>query len=217
MRIPGFLILGVFLLAARLPAGALAWDRLKVEIAATPGQSELAATFPFRNQSGGSVTLGAVTPGCGCTTANLTKKIYAPGESGEIAIAYKIGDRMGKQSVTITVETEDPKDRYHLTLLVDIPTLVTIEPRLVFWNTGDTATEKSIYVSAGGPANVKLISARADNAEIETRIEEIEAGRKYRLQVRPLKRGGELNTAIQAEVHIDGVGSRTYSAAVYLK
>lgn len=41
------------------------------------------------------MSITARTFSCGCTTAELTKSTYAPGEGGEFVAKFKVGGREG--------------------------------------------------------------------------------------------------------------------------
>ena len=50
------------------------------------------------NEGQTAVTNESLKPSCGCTTAELEKKTYAPGEKGEVRARFDIGQRVGVQS-----------------------------------------------------------------------------------------------------------------------
>jgi hypothetical protein len=85
------------LLLLAIPAlcfGALSWTNQKVELTAKPGEKEVIGLFRFVNSGNTTITVTDIKPGCGCTTAELIKRTYAPGEAGEIKAVFTIGDRM---------------------------------------------------------------------------------------------------------------------------
>jgi hypothetical protein len=199
---------------ACLRAGPLTWERQSIDHDATPAETETHVTFPFRNTSDRAVTIVGLQPECGCTTATIAKKTYGPGERGEVGISIKLGDMVGLQVKRIAVTTDASPSGEDLVVRITIPTLVVIEPRLLFWNKGDTTPEKSIIISAGSTANINVLSARAVSAGIDSRIEIIEAGRKYRLVVRPGTAGEDFDSRVEGEVEIAGIGRRPFIAAV---
>ncbi len=66
------------------------------------------APFPFKNETDHTVTITDVDTGCDCLKAQLAKKQYAPGESGELAIAFDSKGYEKAYAQTIVVKT-DPK------------------------------------------------------------------------------------------------------------
>jgi hypothetical protein len=61
-----------------------------------------------------------VVASCGCTTTMLSDKIVKPGQTGKIKTTFNSSGRVGNQSKTITVITNDPKN-----------------PRVILWIRGD--------------------------------------------------------------------------------
>src|SRR6267154_2552040 len=121
--------LSLFFLA-RLDASTLAWekDKISTEVIADE-QTEVKAAFPFKNTGSHPVTITGAQPSCGCTTAALDKKTYAPGESGEIAVVFHTAGRIGQQEKFITVTTNEPNQTpTRLLLEVNIKECLSIAP-----------------------------------------------------------------------------------------
>ena len=98
-------------------------------------KTEYTATFAFKNKGDAAVEIKEVNSSCGCTTALPSKRIFEPGESGEISATFDYGSREGKQVKSIRVETDQEKDpRIFLTLEVEIPTALEVSPSVVMWN-----------------------------------------------------------------------------------
>lgn len=53
------------------------------------------AAFLLTNIGDAQMSITARTFSCGCTTAELTKSTYAPGEGGEFVAKFKVGGREG--------------------------------------------------------------------------------------------------------------------------
>src|SRR5205814_718065 len=109
------------------------WDKTSQEFQRTPADEALETHFTFRNTGQTPVTIKALRPSCGCTTARLEKKTYAPGEQGEIAARFVFGDRKGLHhlSVAVTTSSEKPNDTVVLNLRVNIHDPLAITPALV--------------------------------------------------------------------------------------
>src|SRR5690606_23474941 len=127
-------ILAVFLTSSVL--GALAWEKEKQQFETEFGQESVEAVYEFTNTGDQTVTITSAKASCGCTVPTLEKKVYEPGESGELTAIFTLGSRQGAQHKTITVETEsgDESQQYKLELEVDIPIPVTLSPRVRFWS-----------------------------------------------------------------------------------
>lgn len=126
----------VFLAPALLPSllmGGLTWTTTEQEIAAGVGEAEVKATFVFRNTGDEPVTISRVKTSCGCTTAGLEKKTYAPGESGQIALSLKTVGRGPEQTVISQVFTDQQKTPHYLKFTAQIPVPVTADRRVIIW------------------------------------------------------------------------------------
>src|SRR5580704_9751815 len=183
----------------RLGAGALTWgkDRISTEVIAGE-QAEVKATFPFKNNGDHAVTITGAKPSCGCTTAGLDKKTYAPGESGEIAVVFHPAERTGLQEKYITVTTDEPNQTpTQLLLEVNIKQYLTVEPRLLAWKLGNKPSEKLAVVSALPSRPITELTAQGVVAgACETRIEVVEKGQKYNLYVKPVSTAKGLITEV---------------------
>jgi hypothetical protein len=116
----------------------LTWPAREAELHPKAADTEATATYAFANDSDHSVTITSIATSCGCTTAKLDQKTYAPGQSGEIEATFVIGDRTGEQRKTIVVETDDPTEStVLLRLSVRVPPLVEITPKHLRWQAGE--------------------------------------------------------------------------------
>tara|TARA_B100001059_G_scaffold78208_1_gene75996 strand:+ start:2288 stop:3385 length:1098 start_codon:yes stop_codon:yes gene_type:complete len=88
-------------------------------------------SFPFMNAGAGSLVILQVKAGCGCTTPELSKKVFAPGESSEIKVAFR-PKGTGVQTKRITVTTNDPgRPIVTLSIKADITPFVSFSPKTV--------------------------------------------------------------------------------------
>src|ERR1700760_2185150 len=144
--LPLFVLL---LLSAGLHAHAqLKWDQRIQEFHRVPDDKEIWAHYTFHNLTANPVTIKSLRSSCGCTTAHLDKKTYAPGESGEVLLHFIFGDRKGFYRKTVTVTTDDKDAQPEvINLLITINDPVTIAPALVFWRTGEANTAKDVQLT----------------------------------------------------------------------
>ena len=86
--------------------GQLKWENPEQTVIAKPQDKVLVTKFRFTNVGTSPVKITDLRPSCGCTTAVLEKKEYAPGESGEIEAKFKFNGRVGHQEKWIVVTTD---------------------------------------------------------------------------------------------------------------
>lgn len=184
-------LLGALCIFGGIPARAgLKWEAKTVTLEATAPVLE--ARFPFVNAGRGAVEIHTVRTSCGCTTTALAKRRYEAGERGEIVARFEVGERVGHQEKTVSVETSDAAEPTELRLVTDIPELVRLRPGFVFWTRGEELRPKTIILEAPpAPANVKsparLAEVRVDSSSADMRVEcrPVTPGRRYELVVHP--------------------------------
>lgn len=181
------LLIAALVLTATVGRASLTWQNTEHEFATAPGDQIAIGLFRFTNPGKAPVTIISLDTSCGCTTAELAKRTYAPGESGEIKAIFNLGERTGLQEKSVQVTTdENPSAPTTLKLKVTIPDLFTCTPRLQLWRVGDSPSAKTTLVTAVGPLKITGLEpypAMPDQAT--TRIECLEAGTRYRLTLEP--------------------------------
>jgi hypothetical protein len=173
------------LLAASQPLMAqLKWDTQSVDRAPAISDTKVEVAFGFENAGKSPVTIDALKSSCDCTLATLEKKTYAPGERGTISAMFKIGDRKGKQAISITVLSDQGTQIGDLRLNVAIPEVAKLMPTLVSWKTNAEPDAKNIEVQAAPGRTIRVVKATS-KGNVRTSIETIEEGARYRVVISP--------------------------------
>ena len=113
------------------PQPRVEFEKLTHQFGVINDEREVSYEFKFRNTGDSNLEIFELKGSCGCTVPALDKKVYAPGESGQIKVIYNPNNRRGKQHTTVTVTTNDPV-RAQLTLGLESevkPTIMT-EPQV---------------------------------------------------------------------------------------
>ena len=163
----------------------LTWANKFAELKADAKTATLEARFHFTNTGRQPVDVRQIESSCGCTTAELTQRHYAPGESGDIVARYTVGSHVGRQDKTIAVFTNDREAPTTLTLSIQIPEVLRIAPPFVAWKHAEDAKTKTITLEQLQEAPVEDISVQSSNAGISVALQTLAKGRKYRLDVTP--------------------------------
>jgi hypothetical protein len=199
MRPHRFLMLLPLLLFA-IPARAqLQWDKPIQRFERSPDDHAIEARYTFRNAGAAPITIKSLRSSCGCTTAKLDRKTYAPGEAGEVVVKFTFGDRKGLYRKTVTVNTDEKtSEPVVLSLLVDIHEPLTIAPALVFWRTGEENLPKSVQIDAESAQHVHIKSVSSTNPRFIATLVAGKAGEHYAVAIAPT------DTAQKdaAEVHV---------------
>jgi hypothetical protein len=172
------------LLAASAFAG-LVFEQTEIVHSAGLTEEKTEAVFRFTNTGSEAVTVIDPVSSCGCTVPKLEKKVYQPGESGEIKAVFTYGSRVGVQRKRITLKTIQPSAETHLlTMVTHIPEWVEIEPRVLRWKIGEPASARQIRVKAALPEKVELELPEAAFRYFRLEVEEVAPG-SYVLTVTP--------------------------------
>ncbi len=107
----GRLILSLVLAASPCLAAGLQWERQSIEATAQPGQKVVQVEFPFRNTGDRAVTILSVETSCRCTSADTSKKTYAPGERDAVSVDFAVGGWTGVVDKDVTVTTDGPESK----------------------------------------------------------------------------------------------------------
>ncbi len=178
------LFAGLFL--AVCPARAeLTWTQKTVELKADARTTVLEAKFHFTNSGKQAVDVRQIESDCGCTTAELEKRHYEPGASGDIVARYTVGNHVGLQTKTIAVSTSDREQPTLLTLAVQIPEVLRIAPPYVAWKHDEAARPKEISLELMQDTPIDEITVQSSNTGMRVAIQTLVKGRKYRLDITP--------------------------------
>jgi hypothetical protein len=183
--------LTTFLISITIPfavSANLAFDIERIDHEATLDETEYKAVFPFTNRGNKAVEILDVKSSCGCTTAIPSKRVFQPGESGEISATFDYGSREGKQIKSIRVETnQDPNPQIALTLQVNIPTALEVSPSVVMWNraTESEFKAKEVTITSELDESVEIVEVIASSDLFSHEIKVLDAGKKFTLAITP--------------------------------
>jgi hypothetical protein len=198
VKIASGILAGILLLSIPGATRAqLVFEKKEVDLKAGLSDKEVVARFPFRNAGNYTVHIGDIETSCGCTTAVLEKRTYAPNEKGEITATFEIGDRIGLQDKTILVETDDPKaSTISLDMRITIPDLLEVRPALLYWRHGEAPTAKTLTVKVLNGLPVKEVTASSSDPKVKTKVETVTPGKEYTVAVTPPGDGTTVDSLI---------------------
>ncbi len=182
-KVPGFTL--IFLAGIAACPAALEWKTTDLQLTAQPGQQALSVTFPFRNAGDRPVRIISLDPSCRCVSAAPDKAVCAAGESGEIRVELALTGYSGRvrRSVTVTTDAADGKFA-ELTLTVEIPELVAITPRFLYWRVGAVPEVKVVEVVVTDPKTTTLSQVECANPRFQAQLSPGRSG-AFRLTVQP--------------------------------
>jgi hypothetical protein len=137
------------------PGAAIEFTALTHDFGVISDERDVETKFKFSNNGTADLEIVDLKGSCGCTVPQLAKKVYKPGEGGEITVRYNPHNRRGKQQTSVTVTTNVP-DKASLTLSVqsEVKPTVTTEPQV--------ASVGQIERGKGGTAKLMITSRKLD-------------------------------------------------------
>ena len=169
---------------------ALVWEKREINVEAQANEREVVAQYRFRNAGTTAVRIVDLVTNCDCTTMELSRRTYGPGEEGMMTVRSSIGSRVGVQQNTIGVITDEVGvEPTVLQLRANIQSLVTLSAPVLSWRLGAEPDEKTMEVNAASSLRIAQLTIAdaypADAADV--RIETVAEGTRYRVHVRLLR------------------------------
>lgn len=147
MRLLLFL-LSTMLCINLLSAEVISWDTKEIKLQLEPTQSDIRATFTLTNNSEFPIRLDRVETSCGCTASIIKSKVVEPGEKGEVIGIFHKGKRSGVSRNTLNLFIEGVDHSVAtLSMVVEIPELIRIQPKIIYWKSGEAETPKKVKIS----------------------------------------------------------------------
>lgn len=142
-------------------------------------------TFILRNEGDLSLEIGQVKPACGCTVANLSEKVIAPGKEATLATRLSLRGRTGRQSKSISVDSNDPQNpRIQLRLEGNVVQPTEITPNRVFFaNAPMDRSETNAVTIRSNTKPLKISEVTSSVPQFATLLEIVAEGREYRIHV----------------------------------
>lgn len=126
-------------------ADALHFTSLTQEFSATENSVDIHASYVFTNSSDHAITISEIKTTCGCTTAELEKRTYQPGEAGTINVIFDIGSRTGEQQKSIAV-ISSTGEKSTLVLKVHLPPGPSFSSTIASWRQGTPPDPRVIFI-----------------------------------------------------------------------
>lgn len=188
--IPSLCCLFICAILSQAYAESLSFDSLTVETTVDPSTPGVLITFPFTNKTSKSISMDGIAAPCSCIEAKFKddKKVYQPGESGEVTAVFKAGNFFGTVSKQLVVwQKGDDKTRPSavLTALIHIPELAAIEPKTLNWSTNETVSSKTCRITINQPEEIHVTEVVTTNNHFATQLKTITSGREYEIVVTP--------------------------------
>jgi hypothetical protein len=137
-----------------------------------PGQKAI-YDFKFKNSGKDTLVIEKVKSSCGCTAAMPSKKSFAPGEEGDIHVAFNSTGYDGAVSKTISVYSNDPeKPEMGLKIFGTVVVDLKISPNNIYvkMEKGETKIKRQIELSNLSEEELHVLEVTTTSPAIMTNI-----------------------------------------------
>jgi hypothetical protein len=166
--------------------GRLVWQDSEQHFEASFRDRFITTHYRFVNRGKETVRIVSITTSCDCTTANLSSREFAPGESGQLEVRFDFEGRLGHQEKSIDVITsENRKHSTRLRLTVDISAPFKAEPEVLFWKIGEKPKTKTIFLRFAESETARIGSVATDNPNFTVQVKAIDGSKDYQLLITP--------------------------------
>ncbi|MBI2425615.1 MAG: DUF1573 domain-containing protein [Candidatus Hydrogenedentes bacterium] len=144
--------------------------------------------FVIKNEGDTPLSIQNVKTSCGCTVAELKKKVLEPAEETTVSAKFSLKGKTGQQTKIITVESDDPANpQFALQLQGTAIAAVMLEPNLVNFGrvVGDEVNERVVDIKImKDDISFNITGVESPSDKLTTEIKTIEAGKHFQLAVR---------------------------------
>ena len=141
-------------------------------------------TFILKNTGTTNLEIQKVQPACGCTTAELEKKIIPPGESTKIAATLSLAGRGGEVQKPIFIESNDPANpTLQLVIKGIIGTDFQIIPSTMILrkDSADAPATASVIVKSLKNEIFEILSAKTESEKLKVRWDKFSDENSYQV------------------------------------
>lgn len=164
----------------------------------TAGQSTFTVVYPFTNNAATRVFVVGIEASCGCTNVNTDTEFYEPGQAGEVQATFKVGNLEGTLARDIKLRTNGLKaEEYNLRLKVEIPSLVTVDPKYLTWSGDEPLAAKTITVKCA--PEIQIASLELSEAQGFFTWAATRHGNEWTLVITPRTNRSGMSTALMLE------------------
>jgi hypothetical protein len=167
------------------PSTFLIWETKQIEKVAEIGDDVMVGVFPFVNAGPDPIRISSIVASCGCTTADLNKRLYLPGDSGEILSTFSYEGRSGEHTKVISVYVKGDPEPIRLAMKATIPRVLSVKPAYQKWERGSEVEPKYTELEVEVDESVQIKEVVSSDPGFLVDIETLQPGKQYRLKVTP--------------------------------
>lgn len=174
-------------------SGKMVFETKLVEIDVKPDETFVTGEFPFE-VTGDGETIISYDALCTCLAGRVepllpdrsAKLNWKAGEKGVIKARFDTSKFLGTVDKAIELKLKGEAKPVHLTVRVNVPELVQLQPSTLKWDKGGEATEQVVKIKINHTEPIKIISHSASNDKTYPyELKTIKEGWEYEIRVKP--------------------------------
>lgn len=193
---PALLVASLCIAAAPV-AFSLEWKERHATVEVPPLKNTAETEFEYTNTGRQPVTITGLDTSCDCVEVTPSARTLAPGATGTLRAHFSFGDRTGTIQRMILVSTDDGEPPVPLTVELIVPEVAKLTPRVLDWPRGGEAGEKAVLLEVAAGIELTVERVQCTSEAFRSRLETVEAGRRYRLHVEPASTAQTANAAFR--------------------
>lgn len=198
-------------------AEALHWETRLIEEEASFSDEFMTGLFAFKNVGPNPIEIRKINSSCGCTTVQLDKRLYLPGESGEVVAIFEFEGRTGRQTKVVDVYVEGYEDPVRLILRTTIPKVLSIKPAFQTWESGEERTPKYSLLDVEIEESVKITAVESSDSRMKVELEEIEGSKDSRLKLTPEASKESFNVTVMVKTNYPAENPKSYPVKIQVR
>ena len=164
------LLSNLFFAAAALAAPELTVEKGKFNFGTITQGKQAQHTFKIKNSGDAPLEIRDVSVDCGCTAAQPSASVIAPGGSAEIAVTFDSTNFSGKVEKNVTVTTNAAnRPSYTFNMVANVAEELQVSPRQL--NLGPIAKsgakKATVKVTNRGDSKVRILSVKASSNTLQ--------------------------------------------------
>jgi hypothetical protein len=162
--------------AAQDPPSGIIFSRTHVSLGRVEAAGEIEHRFAFRVAGREPVQILDVRPSCGCIAPGLPKRVYAPGEQGELVFrVHAASQPQGPRRFTVSLHVRQGAQSTTIPLTLDVDLFKPIEitpSTLLLHLNGTSSIEQNLTIAELRPRPLKILEVRSSTPKIVARLKE---------------------------------------------
>ena len=160
-------------------------------------------SFAVKNVGDAPLEIKQVTPQCGCTVAEVSQQIVAPGSTATISATLSLKGERGFVRKTIAVHTNDPSTSHlELAFAGTARALVDMSPAEVAFapvQSDGAEVTRSVELSSNLPEPLSIIRVEAGSPAVRGEAETVKEGKAFQLRIilMPPATAGKISSSVR--------------------